>query len=89
MGTVSWKKMLLVGLIVLIVLIGLPMLMPGMSPVCHECGPAVTQVCQAVAALVGSALLAALVATFIFAAWNDEWRRPLRTQSLYRPPRVV
>ena len=34
------KKVLLVALVVLLVVIGLPVLMPGMAAHCDDCGPA-------------------------------------------------
>ena len=41
-GVVSWKKILVVALVVLLVVIGIPILMPGMGgAMCHDCGPAV------------------------------------------------
>ena len=60
-AVVTWKKALLVALVVLVVLIGVPVLMPGMggAATCTDCPPAVVhaQVCT----------LAAVLSTFALA----------------------
>lgn len=61
----NWKKALVVALVVLLVLIGIPVLMPGMGgAMCHECPPAVTAglACGLLAVLAGLALALSLLA---------------------------
>lgn len=90
-GVVNWKKALLVALVVLLVLIGIPILMPGMSgAMCHECGPALTagQACSLLAVLAGFALAIALLA---FRFWTRRaflWDL-LRSLELDRPPQLA
>ena len=65
-AVVSWKKALLVALVVLLVLIGVPVLMHGMgAAACHECGPVIAAGagCALLAVLAGFALVVALFAT--------------------------
>lgn len=84
------KKALVVALVVLLVIIGLPILMPGMgSAHCADCGPAV----------MGGAMCVALLTAAVFAALAAMGRRsrlePLRQRGrldeslLYRPPQLA
>lgn len=84
----SWKKALLVGLVLLLVLVGLPMLMPGMGGSAWAECVAVAATCGLAAVVVGSA---AILAT---AAWcvtreRDRNRPSLFVTLLERPPRYV
>ncbi len=90
----NWKKALLVALVVLLVLIGIPILMGGMSgmggTLCHDCGPAVAagQACSLLAVLAGLALAIALVA-FRFRSGRGLLGDLLRSLELDRPPQLA
>lgn len=84
------KKALIVALVVVLVIIGLPVLMPGMgSAHCADCGPAT----------MAGAMCVAVLAAAAFAALSAIRRRarlePLRRRGrlvdslLYRPPRLA
>lgn len=84
----SWNKALVVALAVLLVLIGIPVLMPGMGAAGHDCG----------AALAGSpcgAVIGALPALLAAALWvlvgrhRDPMLGLLLTLRLERPPRLA
>ena len=87
----SWKKAVLVALVVLLVVIGLPIMMPGMgAATCHECGPVVTTgtACTLVAVLVGFAFVFALLFLWIRAR-RDLFADLLRAVVFDRPPRLA
>lgn len=80
------KRTLVIAVLVLLVVIGLPVLMPGVSGVhCSECGPAT---------LVGAMCLAVLAAAAVVAssgsrrAWHPRCGCPalLRSAVFERPP---
>jgi hypothetical protein len=88
-AVVTWKKALLVGLVLLLVLLGLPMLMPGMgASFCHECGPAVVAGCANAAVLVSAVLLVALLAAMVRRR-RDRWHELLVVTLFERPPRLA
>ena len=88
---VDWKKALLISLVVLLVVIGLPILMPGMGGGhCADCGPAMTAgaLCALAAVLVAEALIASL----LVGPLRQRCTMPaalLRAVSLDRPPRLA
>lgn len=87
----NWKKALLVALVVLLVLIGIPILMGGMTgTLCHDCGPAVAagQACGLLAVLAGLALAVALVAFRFRGGRGVRWDL-LRSLELDRPPQLA
>lgn len=85
----TWKKVLLVALVVLLVLIGLPMLMPGMGggATCTDCPPAVAQaqVCALAAVLTAFALAIVLLSQRVRQR-GDHLRQLLLVSLLERPP---
>ncbi len=90
-GVVNWKKALLVALVVLLVLIGVPMLMPGMSAgMCPDCGPAVMAgaVCALAAVLAGFVLTVALLARLLRMR-RDEMFELVRAVVFDRPPQLA
>ena len=84
------KKGLLVALVVLLVVIGLPVLMPGMAPVhCDDCGSATTA-----GALCAFVLLAAFAYTVGLVGQGLRLRRLVMTGLLRaavfdRPPQLA
>ncbi len=88
----SWKKALLVALVVLLVLIGLPLLMPAMegAATCADCGPVVMAgpTCVLAAVLAGCALAIALLSQLIRAR-RDELLDLLRAALFDRPPQLA
>ncbi len=82
----SWRNALVVALVVLLVLIGVPMLMPGMSAAGHDCDLAVAGSPCGVALLLSTAL-------FVAAVWSalhgqrDLMLGLLLSSRLDRPPR--
>ena len=72
------KKALVLVVVILVILIGLPVLMPGMGGVhCNECGPAT----------LSSMCVAVLAATIFAAMFTTGWRR--RFGVVVRRGRVV
>lgn len=87
----SWKKALLIALVLLLVVIGIPILMPGMGgAMCHDCGPAVTvgQTCSLLAVLSGFVFAIALLALSVRER-SDRLRLLLRGVDIARPPRLA
>lgn len=87
----TWKKALLIALVLLLVLIGIPVLMPGMSgAMCHDCGPAVAagQACSLLAVLASFALAIALISLSVRSN-RDRLRLLLLALDLERPPRFA
>ena len=87
----NWKKALVVALVVLLVLIGIPILMPGMGgAMCADCGPAITagQACSLLAVLAGFALAITLLA-FRFRTRRDLPWDLLRSLDFERPPQLA
>lgn len=84
------KKALIVALVVLLVIIGVPMLMPGMGGAhCADCGPA-TMAGPMCVAVLAAAVFAALLAMGRRARVAPIRRRGrLVDSSLYRPPRLA
>ncbi len=91
-GAVNWKKALVVALVVLLVLIGIPILMPGMGgTICHECTPAVasaTATCSLLAVLAGFALAITLLA-LRFRSRRHVLGDLLRSLDFDRPPQLA
>ncbi len=87
-SVMSWKKALTVALVVLLVLIGIPMLMPGMSLAGQDCDPAVAGSPCGVTLLVSAALLVA-TAWFALHRQRDLVLGLLPIQRLDRPPRLA
>jgi uncharacterized sodium:solute symporter family permease YidK len=88
---VTWKKALLIALVLLLVLIGIPVLMPGMGgATCHDCGPAMAagQACSLLAVLSGFALAIVLLSLSVRSR-RDRLRLLLRALDLERPPRLA
>ncbi len=92
LGVVNWKKALLVALVVLLVLIGVPMLMPGMSGagMCADCGPAVMAgpTCVLAAVLAGFVIAVALL-VHLMRTRRDEMFELLRAVVFDRPPQLA
>ncbi len=88
----NWKKALLVALVVLLVVIGVPVLMPGMSGggTCVDCGPAVMTVvsCALFAVLAGFALAIAAL-TQRLSTRRDRLVELLRAVVFDRPPQMA
>ena len=87
----NWKKALLVALVVLLVLLGIPILMAGMTgTLCPDCGPAVAagQACSLLAVLAGLALAIALVAFRTRSGRGVRWVL-LHSLELDRPPQLA
>jgi hypothetical protein len=84
------KKVLLVALVVLLVVIGVPVVMPGMGGAyCDDCAPAV-----AAGALCLLAVLGGLASVALFASQLVRARRMLvlgllRAAVFFRPPRLA
>ena len=86
----NWKRALVVSLVVLLVLIGVPVLMPGMGgAMCSDCGPVVTtgQACL-LAVLAGFALAIMLLGFRFRNRRNFVWDL-LRSLDLERPPQLA
>lgn len=87
----SWKKALLIALVIVLVVIGIPILMHGMGgAMCHDCGPAVTigQTCSLLAVLSGFAIAIAMLALSVRER-SDRLQLLLRALDLERPPRLA
>lgn len=85
---VNWKKALLVALVVLLVLIGLPILMPGGAMACPDCGPVTTAYSVCVFAVLAEAAIAA-IALFVFLRRRTQDPPILLRAVLFdRPPRL-
>jgi len=84
------KKALIVALVVLLIITGVPVLMPGMGGAhCADCGPA-TMAGPMCLAIVAAALFAAQLAAGRRARFAPSRRRGrLADSSLYRPPRLA
>jgi hypothetical protein len=86
---VTWKKGLLVGLVVLLVVAGLPILVPGMGGGhCPVCVRDLAAGCTGLATFSVMALSVALLATFLRQRRRD-LPLLLRAVAFYRPPRLV
>ena len=84
------KKALVVSLVVLLVMIGFPVLMPGMGmPFCPDCGPAVAgdPLCL-LAVIAGVAMLLAARSGRIRVGW-ERHRDLLRAALFDRPPQLA
>ena len=87
----DWKKTVIVALAVLLVVVGLPILMPGMSgAACADCGPAVMvgPICVLAAVLTGVAFAIALIGRRLRAR-RDVLFDLLRAVVFDRPPQLV
>jgi hypothetical protein len=84
----DWRKALLVGVVVLLVLIGLPLLMPGMGAVCEDCGPMVPAGPCVLAVLSGFVFLIVLTSSARRDA-SCHLRLLLRAVVFDRPPQVA
>ena len=83
-------KALLVALVVLLVLVGIPVLMPGMGgAVCRDCGSAVSagQACSAL--LVSVFALAIALMGVRLRTRRHRYGDLLRSLELYRPPQMA
>lgn len=91
-GVVNRKKLLIVALVVLLVVIGVPVLMPGMSGAgfCVGCGPAVMAgpACALAAVLAGFVFTVALLSQRLRRR-GDVLRLLLRAVVFDRPPQFV
>lgn len=90
-GVVDWKKAVLVALVVLLVLVGVAVLMPGMSGAsCVDCDRAVTAgaACAGAAVLAGFVFAIALLAQMIRAR-RDRLFDLLRAVGFDRPPQLA
>ena len=88
---VNWKKALVVALVVLLVLIGIPILMPGMSgAMCADCGPAIAvgEACSLLAVFAGLALALTVLAVRLRTR-RDLLGDLLRSLELERPPQLA
>jgi hypothetical protein len=90
---VDWKKVLLVALVVLLVLIGLPMLMPGMGggATCDDCGQAVvlpSPLCLIAVLLAGAALTVHMLSRRVRAS-HHSLNGLLLVLGLDRPPQLA
>jgi uncharacterized membrane protein YhaH (DUF805 family) len=88
---VNWKKALVVALVVLLVVIGIPILLPGMGgAMCHDCGPAVAaaQACSLFAVLAGLALAISMLAVRVRTRRDLLWDL-LRSLEFERPPQLL
>ena len=85
---VTWRKALLVGLVVLLVLIGLPILMPGGAMACPDCGPATTAYSVCLIAVLGEAAIAAIALFVFLRGRRHDPPLLLRAVAFDRPPRL-
>lgn len=89
MGAVV-KKALIVALVVLLVLIGVPVLMPGMgSAQCADCGPAVAANSVCVLAVLAAAMFAFALAFRFLRERRDWYLELLRAAFFDRPPQLA
>lgn len=88
----NWKKALVVALVVVLVLIGIPILLPGMGgTICHECTPAVASAaaaCSLLAVLAGFALAITLL-SLRFRSRRHVLGDLLRSLDFDRPPQLA
>ena len=87
----SWKTVAVAALVVLLVLIGIPLLLPGMGrAICHDCGPAVSpgHSCAALAAVASVALALALMSVRVRVR-RDQYSCLVRSLDLDRPPQLA
>ncbi len=88
----NWKKALVVALVVVLVLIGIPILLPGMGgTICQECTPAVASAaaaCSLLAVLAGFALAITLLA-LRFRSRRHVLGDLLRSLDFDRPPQLA
>ena len=83
------KKALVVALVIVLVVIGLPMLMPGMGvALCDECGPALLAGPLCVLAILSCFVLAFAVVSQIIRPHRRTHRHLLRASLLDRPPQL-
>ena len=85
---VTWKKALLVALVVLLVLIGLPILMPGGAMACPDCGPATTAYSVCLIAVLAEAAIAAIALVVFLRSRTQDPPILLRAVFFDRPPRL-
>ena len=84
----TWKTALVVAVVVLLVLVGLPVLMPGMGAACAKCGPAAAAGACGLGVLGGLALW--ILAGSQLLRRQGSRRRPLLWVTLFeRPPQLV
>ena len=89
-AAVTVKKALLVALVVLLVLVGMPALMPGMGgAMCHDCGSAVSAGQACTALLVSVFALAIALMGVRLRTRCDRYGDLLRSLELYRPPQMT
>lgn len=85
----TWKKALVVAVVLVLVVIGLPMLMPGMDmPSCPECGPAV-MAGPCVPLFLGTFALLVAVASFLLRRRRTVSFELLRAVLFDRPPQLA
>jgi hypothetical protein len=87
-NVVTWKKALLLALVVLLVLIGLPILMPGGAMACPDCGPATTAYSVCLIAVLAEAAIAAIILIVFLRSRTQDPPILLRAVSFDRPPRL-
>lgn len=84
------KKVLLVALVVLLVVIGLPVMMPGMGVAhCHDCTPGVAAGALCLIALWGALALVVLFVSQPLSARRKLMLGLLRASVFYRPPQTA
>jgi len=85
----TWKKAILVALVILLVLIGLPILRSGMNmATCVDCGPAV-MVGPCLPLLLGTFALLIAVASFLLRGRRIDPLELLRAVLFDRPPQLA
>jgi hypothetical protein len=84
------KKILLVALVVLLVVIGLPVMMPGMGVAhCDDCAPTVAAGALCLLAVLGGVASLVLLASGSLRLRGRLTRTLLRTTLLDRPPQLA
>lgn len=86
----TWKTVAVATLVVLLVLIGIPLLLPGTGgAICHDCGLAVSPGHVCVALAVAFVALALALMSVRVRARHDQLRCLLRSLDLDRPPQPI
>lgn len=84
------KKVLLVALVVLLVVIGVPVVMPGVGGAyCDDCAPAVAAGGLCLLAVLGGFAAVMVVASQQVRARRTSVRELLRAAVFFRPPRLA
>ena len=84
------KKALIVGLVILLVVIGIPILMPGMGmPFCPDCGPAVASGPMCLLAVIAAVAMLLAASSRSMRARHGRHRDLLRAVLFDRPPQLI